>query len=184
MTMPTITRTWVAFAAIGTGLIHLALVIGSPLPLGIVLAVLGLVEFGWGVLTFARETVAFPRVALVLAIAPVVLWGLLLVSSALSATPELAGSLRLLPLGIATLFELFIAGVLAVRLRRGSDTEEPTRPPSIARYLVGLIVGGLVVAGLTTPALGATEAGTFGQPHGEQVDGPTDEDLFLPGHGH
>ena len=36
--MSTITRTWLAFAAIGTGLIHFALVVGSPLPLGIVLA--------------------------------------------------------------------------------------------------------------------------------------------------
>ncbi|MCU1440564.1 MAG: hypothetical protein JWP85_1561 [Rhodoglobus sp.] len=181
MTMPTITRTWVAFAAIGTGLIHVALVIGSPLPLGIVLAVVGLVEFGWGVLAFARETVAFPRVALVLAIAPVVLWGLLLVSSAISDTPELAGSLGLVPLGIATLFELFIAGVLAVHLRR-SDPEQPPRPPSISRYLVGLVVGGLAVAGFTTPALAATGVGTFAQPHGEQA--PPGEELFLPGHGH
>ncbi|MFM9877613.1 MAG: hypothetical protein ACKVOG_07165 [Rhodoglobus sp.] len=48
-TMPTITHTWLAFAAIGAGLIHAARVVGSPLALGISPTVLGVAEFGWGV---------------------------------------------------------------------------------------------------------------------------------------
>lgn len=146
--MPTITRTWLAFAAVGTGLIHLALVLGAPVGAGVVLAVLGLVEFGWGVLTFARETLIVPRVALIVAIAPIVAW------AALSVT-GLAGFLGLLPLAVTTLFELFAAAVLGRHLRRGMSEVPPF--PNIARYLVALGAGALIVAGLTAPALAATE---------------------------
>jgi hypothetical protein len=181
--MSAITRTWLAFAAIGTGLIHVALVIGSPLAVGIPLAVLGLTEFGWGVLAFARDTVGFARTAVVVAIAPVVLWGLLLVTSTISQAPELAGTLGVIPLAVATVFELFIAGVLAVHLRRGAERAATLPAPGVGRYLVGIVVGGLAVAGLTTPALAATEAGLYAQPHGEQVAPATDE-YFIPSHGH
>lgn len=177
--MPTITRTWLAFAAIGTGLIHFALVIGSPLALGLVLAAFGLTEFGWGVLTFARERIAAPRIALVVALIPVAGWTLLLVTSSVSEAPELASSLGFLPLAIASLFELFAVAVLGIHLRSKRDPDAAPAFPSVARYLLGLGLGALVVAGLTTPALAATEAGLFAQPHGEHTD------LFtIPGHNH
>lgn len=175
--MSTITRTWLAFAAVGTGLIHLALVIGSPLALGIILAVLGLSEFGWGVLTFARDTVPLPRVALVVAIAPIVGWALLLVISTAADAPSVTASLGLLPLAVSTLFELFIAIVLGIHLRR-RPTAAPA-VPGVGRYLIGLSIGALVVAALTTPALAATEAGQYAQPHGEHTGDP-----FETGHNH
>lgn len=181
--MPTLTRTWLAFAAIGAGLIHLALVIGLPLPVGLVLAALGLVEFGWGVLTFAREPLVAPRVALVVALMPVVTWTLLLVTSSVSEAPELAASFGFLPLAVASLFELFAVAVLGVHLRRRRESDAASVFPGTFRYLLGLAVGALVVAGLTAPALAATEAGLFSQPHGGTT---TDEPyLFnLPDHGH
>ena len=166
--MTTITRTWIAFAAIGTGLIHLALVIGAPLPLAIALGVLGLAEFAWGVLTFARDRVPLPRVALVVAIVPVVLWGLLLVVSTVAEAPALAASLPFVPFAVATVFELFVAAVLAVHLRRPA-TDARAATPGVARYLAGLALGALVVAALTTPALAATQAGRIGQPQQEST---------------
>jgi len=173
--MSTITRAWVAFAAIGVGLIHVALVIGSPLGVGIALAVLGLTEFGWGVLTFARETIPAPRAALVVALVPVLAWALLLAVG--SASGDLVPSPPLLPLAVAALFEFFIVAVVGSSLRRRRDAAAPA--PGIARYLVGLMVGALAVAALTTPALAATEAGLYAVPHGERSD------LFdLPQHGH
>ncbi len=186
--MPTITRTWLAFAAIGVGLIHSALVIGSPLALGIILAVLGLTEVGWGVLTFARETVVLPRVALAVAMAPIVLWGPLLLASTVAKSPELAASIVLLPLAVATLLELFIAGILAVHLRRRAAPNGPRpRVPSVARYLLAVLAGGLAVASLTTPALAATTAGLYSAPHGVPSETPVEEDepfvLNLPEHG-
>lgn len=175
--MSAITRSWLAFAAIGAGLIHVALVIGSPLPLGLALAVLGLAEFGWGVLCFARETPPLPRLALVVALVPVVAWALLLVVSTALENPGIAASLRLLPLAVATLFELVAAYILARHLRRNAHT---TTEPGVARYLLGLTAGALLVGGLTTPALAATPAGEAAQPHGSHTEEPFV--LNLPNH--
>ena len=177
--MSTLTRSWLAFAAIGSGLIHLALVVGSPLGLGIVLALLGLVEFGWGVLTFARESVALPRTVLAGALAPVLVWALLLVSATISETPAVAEALPLLPLGIAALFELFIAATIAIHLRRAGKSDAAPTAPGVGRYLLGLALGALVVAALTTPALAATDAGTYAVPHGEHSGNAFD---LLPSH--
>lgn len=164
--MPAITRTWLAFAAIGTGLIHLALVLGAPVALGIPLAVLGLAEFGWGVLAFARETVLLPRAALVVAAVPVTGWTLLLVVSSVAGAPELAASLGFLPLAVSSLFELFAAAVLGAHLRRARQPDAPPRAPGIARYLLGLTAGALVVAALTAPAIAATQSGQLVVPPG------------------
>lgn len=165
--MPAISRSWVAFAAVGAGLIHLALVIQAPVALAIPLALLGLAEFGWGVLTFARERLMFPRVALVVAVVPTVLWALLLATA-----PSVAASLGFLPLAVSTLFGLFVAAMLARHLRRTTDAAP--QPPGIARYLLAIIAGGLVIVALTAPALASTEAGGSSVP----------DDLFLPTHGH
>jgi len=164
--MSTITRSWLAFAAIGTGLIHFALVVGSPLVLGIILAIVGLAEFGWGVLTFAREDVALPHLVLVGALTPMLAWGLLLVASTAAGTPAIAQALPLLPLAVATLFELFIALTIAIHLRHLAEHKPGPRAPGVGRYLLGLSAGGLVIAALTTPALAATQAGADAQSHG------------------
>jgi hypothetical protein len=179
-TMSSIVRGWLAFAAVGTGTIHLALVIGAPLPFAIVFALLGFVEFAWGVLAFAREPFA-PRVAIAVAILPIVAWGALMTLAANGGLPELAASLDLLPLAIATVFELFIIAVLGRQLRR--HTEATPRSTSTTKYLVGISAGALVVAGLTSPALAATDAGLGAPTHGGQttvVDEPFE--LELPGH--
>ena len=108
-----------------------------------------------------------PRTALVVAIAPIVLWSLVVVASALFQDSVLATSLELFPLAIATMFELFAAGVISVQLRRRIEADAAPPPPGVWRYLLGATVGGLAVAALTTPALAATEAGLYAQPHGE-----------------
>ena len=169
--MPAITRTWVAFAAIGTGLIHLALVLGSPLGIGIALGALGLAEFGWGVLAFARETVLLPRAAIVVAAVPVAGWTLLLVVSSVTENPGIAASLGFLPLAVASLFELFVIAVLGVHLRRRREPDARPAAPGVARYLLGLVAGALVVAALTTPAIAAARSGQP-PPAGDLVDWP------------
>jgi hypothetical protein len=135
-----------------------------------------------------RDRPVAPRAALVGAIAPIILWSLVVVASTLFHDAVLATSLELLPLGIATLFELFIAGVISVHLRRKAESDASPAAPSAWRYLAGVFVGGLAVSLLTTPALAATEAGAYAQPHGEhstsfvpQRDAPAT--FELPGHG-
>lgn len=198
--MGQITRTWLGFAAIGAGLIHLALVVSSPAPIAGALLVLGVLEFGWGVLTFARDTLIAPAVARVVAIAPIVLWSLLVVISTLLQNPAIVSSLTFLPMAAATVFEVFAATVLSVHLRRSSGTAGDADATASAaasatvthpgRYLLALSAGALVMAGLTTPALAATEAGRYAQAHGEHssdfVPKPVDDDpladLLLPEH--
>lgn len=185
--MSSITRTWLAFASLGAGLIHLALVLGSPVPIAIAAAGLGTAELGWGVLILVRGTLVVPRTALVVAIAPIVLWSLMIFAATLFHDSVLATSVEIFPLTISTLFELFAAGVLSVHLRRRADAAAPARPPTAPRYLAAVIVGGFAISVLTTPALAATEAGLYAQPHGEHSDSfvPQERDpvkLELPEH--
>lgn len=168
--MSVIVRTWVAFAAIGVGLIHLALALGSPPLIAVPLALLGVAEFGWGVVTFARDAVPLPGVAFGVALAPVLGWIVLLL------TGGAPGGWGLVPLAMAAILELAVAALVGRHLRRRPSPPPPA--PGIARYLVGVLAGGLVVVALTTPALAAIQAG-LGAPNGNP------EQLFEdPSHGH
>lgn len=174
--MSLITRSWLSFAAIGAGIIHLALVISSPLPAGIVLALLGLGEITWGIAILVRDRLLVPRIAQVGAIAPLVLWSLLVVVATLLNSPGIASPMRFLPMGIAAIFELFVAGVLSAYLRRQADSaqsadEAPAQPASAARYLAAVLIGGVLVGALTTPALAATQAGAVALEHGGTMGG-------------
>jgi hypothetical protein len=164
--MSTITRGWIAFAAIGTGLIHLAMVVGAPLPFGVALVVIGSAELVWGVCAMARTRLPLPRVAFAGALVPVLLWALVLSAAVVLGTPSIAAPLQFFPLAIATIFELFVAAVIGAHLRRSIET---LPAPGAGKYLLGLLVGSLVVAALTTPALAATASGEVAVPHGEHT---------------
>lgn len=163
--MSALQRTWVSFAAVAAGLIHVALTVGAPLWAALVVGMLGLAEFVWGAITFSRDRPPLPRVALVVALAPGLLWLVGLLTH--SVPPTFAP----LSLGVATLFTLFVAGMLGAHLRGGAGRGIP----GAVRYTVGLIVGVVVIIALTLPALGATVVGG-GDPGG--VLSPVEE------HGH
>ena len=174
--MTAITRAWLSFAAIGAGVIHLALVISSPLAIGIPLVLFGIAELTWGVLILVKDCLLLPRLAQAGAITPLLLWSLLTVTVTLLAAPQIASSLRFLPMGIAAIFELFIAGVLSVILRRQAETEtEPStpvsKPATAVKYLCAVIIAGVLVGALTTPALAATQAGAVAIEHGGTMGG-------------
>ena len=182
--MSVITRSWLSFSAIGAGVIHLALVISSPLAIGIPLVLLGVAELTWGVLILVTDRLLWPRLAQAGAITPLLLWSLLTVTATLLSAPQITSSLRFLPMAIATIFELFIAGVLSVVLRRQSETDTATqteteteqsspvgKPASAVKYLSAVIIAGVLVGALTTPALAATQAGTVAIEHGGTMGG-------------
>ncbi|MEO5920386.1 MAG: hypothetical protein ABIQ01_04505 [Pseudolysinimonas sp.] len=175
--MRAVVRGWLGFVALGAGLLHLALVIGSPLLIAIPLIAIGAAEFAWGVFAFTAPALPLPRVAGVAALVPILGWVLLL---AIAGTGGGAiGGIRVLPLLVASLLDLAIAIGITWMLRR--DPARPEAPLRPGRYLLALGAGALVVAALTTPALAATEAGDVALPHGT-VDEPGDIDL-PGGHG-
>lgn len=124
----------------------------TPLWLAIPLAVFGFAEFAWGVVTFVRERPPAPRAAIVVALIPVLAWVAGLAFAGRLA--ELGGPSTLLPLGIASAFELFIAAALGRTLRTPTSTDRP----STARYLTAVGAGLLVTAALLVVALAAAQA--------------------------
>jgi hypothetical protein len=158
---------WLGFAALCAGIIHLALMGSSPLPVAVLLGIIGAAEGAWGLVTFVRVRILLPRVVLVAALAPILLWGVLVAAAAVSKTPAVASYLGFDSMALASVFGLFIAIVLAVHVRRGTDFASPTRESSAPRYLLGVMVGGLVAAAIVTPALSATDAGRYARPMDE-----------------
>jgi hypothetical protein len=157
--MDAVVRAWLGFLAIGAGLIHLALVIGSPLPVGVPLLLIGIAEFGWGVITFTTPKLPRPRIARIAALAPVLGWALVLVVIG----PVIGVGVRVLPMLVASLLDLALSIGISVVLR---SRERERQPLPAGRYLLAVGLGALLIAALTTPALAATEAGDFAVPHG------------------
>jgi len=176
-------RSWLGFLAIGAGLVHVALAVGSPAPVAATLVLVGVAEFGWGTLAIARPTPPVPQLARAIAIAPVIGWALLLVVAGADSLGPLTSSTQLLPMLVASLFDLLVAGGLTAMLRRTPPTsaaEAEAAPADTAhpgRRLVAVIVGALVVAAITAPALAATEAAKLAGTPGTSFVG-------TPGHDH
>lgn len=170
--MTAVVRGWLGFFALGAGLVHLALAIGSPLAVGIGLVVFGAAELIWGILSLTAVTLPLPRVARVAALMPILAWVALLVVGAAGAAVAIGG-LRVLPMLVASLLDLAVAIGITWMLRRDPARRASALRP--ARYLLGLGTGALVVAALTIPAILATEAGGAATP----ADGPFE--IVLPG---
>lgn len=171
--MNAVVRTWLGFAALGAGLIHLGLAVDAPLPTSIVLVLFGIVEFAWGVLAFTTDATPYPRAARVATMVPVLVWALALVSGL-----AFTGAVRVFPMLAASVLDLAIAiGITVVLRRAAARTADAPPPRTLAApvYLAAMFAGALVVGVIATPALAATEAG--------DVTVPTDG--TVPGnHGH
>lgn len=157
--MEAVVRAWLGFIALGAGLIHLALVIGSPPAVAVPLLIVGIAEFGWGVFAFTAPRLPFARAARIGALVPILGWVVVILLGGGTGL-----GLRTLPMLVASLFDLAVAIGITVVLRRAAGE---ARPISAARYLISMGAGALIVAALTTPALSATEAGEYAVPHGD-----------------
>jgi hypothetical protein len=159
-------RSWLALAAVGAGIVHLALAWAAAVRLsGVhpvvggalagVLALVGIAEVAWGLVALVIDRVPTPGLARWASLAPVAAWALVLVSGA-------GGGLALpfLPMGTATVFDLFIAGGLSVHLRsaRRKSSRHPRGdgPAMRGAVLLGLVAAGLAMSALVAPALSAT----------------------------
>lgn len=165
-------RLWLAFSALGAGLIHLAVGAGAPFPLSVLLVGFGVAELGWGAATLYAGRVVLQRVALGATLVPVAVWATTAtLGSGLGVTAASTG-LPIFPMFVASLFNVFLGVSLAVMARRHSNpatTGSAEAPASGWKFMTALILGGLIVSGLTTPALAATNAGLYATPHGSHT---------------
>lgn len=172
--MLALTRFWIAFAALGAGLIHLAVAAGAPPVLLVVFLVLGAAELAWCVATMVKSRFPVRQAALVGSLLPLVAWASALVlGDAVGATME---NLPPLALASAGVLDLAVGIAMAVSLRR--TPEGPTAPapePGAGWTILGLAAGAVMMTALTLPAIGQTAAGieAMNGPHGHsQVDLP------------
>jgi hypothetical protein len=156
-----------ALASLGVGLVHLATGAGSPLFPAILLVGFGIAELGWGVALLVRGRVVLPRIALPVALAPVALWGLDIAAAVALGESGVSASLPFGPMAAASLLSVSVAAGLAFARRRSLAPQPAASPQRPGRYLLGMTLGAMLVAGLVTPALAGTMAGTEAVPHGE-----------------
>jgi hypothetical protein len=158
-------------AAIGAGLIHLATAIGSPPAIAAVVAMVGVAEFGWGVVAVVARGIPLPTAARVGAVVPIVLWVLVLLVAGPAQLGPFTSTLRLGPMLAASALDLtVVVGVTIAHRRAIAGGARRTGRGAI----VATVIGGLAIAALTAAALTATEAG-------EQARNGTG---FFSGHDH
>ena len=226
--MSLLIRHWLALAALGAALIHLAVGAGSPPAAMVALLVIGVAELAWAVAVLRSDRLPAAGWAVVGALVPVAGWALLVTAAVVMQAPGITSDLPAIPMLAATLLDLLVAAVVGRHLRSRAETDaqaactavEAEFPADAAligsgaphpaaaraatlsaapatsaaaatsgtaadpertggRYLVGVLVGAFVVAGLVTPALSLTRAGEFAVPHGQHstvdLDGIQDE---------
>ncbi len=197
MTISALTRSWPTLAAWGAGLIQLGIGAGmvtrgtdaAARGTGVVLVALGAAALAWGVVSLARGRVIAPAVGVGLALA-----GVVAAVVAMSVDPA---RVSLHATGVSVVLWL-VCGVAAAAIarrtsRRTSVRDSAAAPDGVAATdpdgaraanartvprtsAVGILVGSIIVAGLVTPALGATEAGGLAPSH-------SDHPMFVD-HGH
>lgn len=160
-------RTWLGLAALGAGLVHLAVAAGAAPLQAALLVLIGAAEVVWGVTALARETVPVPRVALAGAALTVVAWVAVLLLGAgsmahmagMGDTSTAGSGLPALSMLGAAVLDLACAAALAVVIRRGRP--RTTKQPGVWSYLGGVVAGAAIVAGITSASLGGTPVGAL-----------------------
>jgi len=211
-------RHWLALAALGAALIHLAVGAGSSPASMVALLVIGVAELAWAVAVLRSDRLPAATWAVVGALVPVAGWALLVSAAVVLDAPGITSGVPAMPMLAATLLDLAIAAVVGRHLRSRAESEAeatctavesrlpadialvgsgaalPSASPSASapaagpsadvpaaaaatataepeatgrRYLVGVLAGAFLVAGLVTPALSLTNAGEHAVPHGQ-----------------
>ncbi|GAA3601899.1 hypothetical protein [Agrococcus terreus] len=159
--MDALTRLCGAVAALGAALIAIAVGAAAVPWLAVPLVLSGAGQLAVMVAAFRGWRWPLPAVLAPLA-APTALWLL-----ALLASPEGAATLPLVPMLAESVLALAAAVALLVDRRIGADPARRTAEPRPLAALLSLAAVATVVAGVATPALAGTHAGSLAQPHGE-----------------
>lgn len=182
------TRSWPMLAAVGAGLVLLAVAAGAGGIVQPVTAVLGVAALAWSVVALRAGRLVAPTVVLVACSVFLVGAGALVATGWVGRADVAAG-----PLVAASVFIVVVAASCALVLRRERVTAiaparaaRPDGSPMTGfdrRSLIGLVAGAALVAALATPALAATPAGGQAVPHGEHRE-HSDSGEQPGGHGH
>jgi hypothetical protein len=158
-------RFWAGFAALGAGLVHLAVVqehLSEGWPFGLFFAVLGVLQIGWAAFALLIDVLPMPRRFAALNAAVILLW-LVSRTVGLPVGPEpweaeAVGTADLLCSGL----EVVLIALLVVSIRRSAGEESPSLT-KVQRRLV--VVGALAVAAVTVMALADTDPSRMGHHH-------------------
>lgn len=168
---PASAPSWAAVSAWGAGLLEIALGAGlmtSPggaaRGAGIVLVIIGAGALGWGVVMLVRGRVIAPRAGIAGALAGLI--------GAVLALGIDTGRTSVIAVGAASALLVATALACGAELRRRRSSARSGQP-----RLAVFLVAAVLVAGVVTPALGATEAGRLAPDHSEHG-------LVVPGHQH
>jgi hypothetical protein len=158
------TGSWPALAAWGAALLLLALGAGAltgegggawSAITGAALVVLGVGGLIWGTAALARGRIVVPRASVAGC-----LLGVVATATALAADPL---HVSIIAVAAASALLVSLGAVCGSHLRsarRDTGRTDASRPG-----IIGMLIGALLVAGLVTPALGATEAGRLAPDH-------------------
>ncbi|MEH3089943.1 MAG: hypothetical protein PGN24_10230 [Microbacterium arborescens] len=189
MDLAALTRSWPTLAAWGAGLLQLGVGAGmitqgtgaAERGTGALMVAIGAAALAWGVASLTRGRSVAPRVGMTIAVT-----GTIGAGAALLVDPV---RVSVHAIGVAVLLHLAygVASAAVVRRSRSArrdtgdthdtaGTRAPHARPVPRTSVAGLIAGCVIVAGLVTPALGATEAGRAAPDH-------SDHPLFSNEHG-
>jgi hypothetical protein len=184
--VPVFTRTWPALSALGAGLVHLAVASSSVVWMAVALIAIGLAELAWAITALATLTVPMPRLALAVALLPIAMTGTWALASVAMhhdgmamPMPAASSATAPVPLALTSCLVLVMAFACARAIRLGPRRCEPSAPEqpytgqgraapagaTAMRALSGVLLGAALVAGVTVPALGATDAGRHASMH-------------------
>jgi hypothetical protein len=116
-------RHWLALAALGAALIHLAVGAGSPPAAMVALLVIGLAEGAWAVAVLRSDRLPVPAWAVVGALVPVAGWALLVTAAVVMSAPGITSDLPAIPMLAATLLDLTVAAVVGRHLRSRAEVD-------------------------------------------------------------
>jgi hypothetical protein len=161
---------WMAFCAIGAGVLHLALVVTASPVVAVPLGIVGAAELIWAIIALHERPRALHGALAVLVAVPVA-WAVVVVAESRGAAPL---GMPLETMLAASVLQLVVGALIAVRLRssRLDAADRPAVRPAGTLALVGsMVVAGVLVGAITTPALSETAAGENARPHGEHLLG-------------
>lgn len=121
--MSLLIRHWLALAALGAALIHLAVGAGSPPAAMVALLLIGVAEGAWAVAVLRSDRLPVAGWAAVGALVPVAGWALLVTAAVVMAAPGITSDLPAIPMLAATLLDLVVAAVVGRHLRSRAETE-------------------------------------------------------------